>query len=135
MYANPDSSHRTIVSRSRESRVLQQLYFYMTVVGVMIQDTETTTEEWFGLSQTDAVALCTASETSTLGGTTRSYLGGALLEHQTVGGGWIRCPNCWGTKVTSSIDRMGDTNLYHVQRTTTVYSVRSTGVDTKLTLE
>ena len=111
------------------------LYFFMTVVGVIIQDTSTTTEEWFGLSYSDAAALNIASETSTLNGTTRQYLGSALLQHQTIGGGYCRSPACWGTKITTSINRMGDTNLYHVIRQTTTYTVRSAGSNVTLTLE
>lgn len=135
MYATTTTGHRPHVSESKDTKVLQMLYFFTTVVGVIIQDTSTTTEEWFGLSYSDANSLNIASETSTLNGTTRQYLGSALLEHQTIGGGYCRSPACWGTKVTTSIQRMGDTNLYHVTRQTTTYTVKSSGQNTQLTLE
>lgn len=135
MYATTTSGHQTNVTKNKDSKVLQLLYFFVTIVGVIIQDTETTTEEWFGLSYSDANSLCVSSETSTLNGTTRSYLGNAKLLHNTLGGGWCMSPSCWGTKVTTSINRMSDTNLYHVVRTTTVYTVRGSGQNVILELE
>lgn len=135
MYATTTTGHRSNVTKSKETKVLQQLYSLGTLMGVILQDTVTTTEEWFGLTQTDAETQCTASETSTLNGTTRNYLGSAKLSVNGTGGAWCRMPNCWGERVTSQMNRMSDTNLYHVTRTTTTLSVRSSGTDITLTLE
>lgn len=135
MYATTTTGHRTNVTKSKETKVVQQLYSLGTLMGVILQDTETTTEEWFGLNQSDAINQCTASETSTLNGTTRNYLGSAMLAVNGLGGAWCRMPNCWGTRVTSQMNRMGDTNLYHVTRTTTTLTVRSSGTNVTLTLE
>lgn len=135
MFATITSGHRQNVTESKESKVIQMLYFFTSVVGVIIQDITTTTEEWFGLSHTDASQLCISSETSTLNGTERAYLGSALLSYNVLGGGWCRSPSCWGVKVVTSINRMGETNCYHVTRTTTTYSVRGAGENTSLTLE
>lgn len=133
MYATTTSGHRTYTSGNKESKVLQQLIIWNNVAGAIIQDTSTTVEEWFGLNQSDALATATASEQSTLNGTTRSYLGSAVLTSS--GGAWIRVPACWGTKVTSTYQRMGDTNCYQVTKTTTVYTVRGYGNGTTFTLE
>jgi len=79
MYASIADGHRSTVTKSKESKVIQILYGWTSAIGVIIQDTDTTTEEWFGLSQSDAESLCVASESSTLGGATRQYLGSARL--------------------------------------------------------
>lgn len=137
MYANTTNGHRPHVSKNKQTKVIQQLYFQATgaLVGLIIQDEETTTEEWYGLSYSDANSVCTASETSVLNGVTRQYLGGATLSYNVLLGGWTRVPSCWGTKVTSTLQRMGNTNLYQVTKTTTVYTVRNAGENTSLTLE
>lgn len=84
MYATTTTGHREHVSKSSSTKVLQMLYgFGGTVIGVIIQDSTTVTEEWFGLTYNDANSLCVSSETSTLNGTTRQYLGSALLQYTT----------------------------------------------------
>lgn len=78
-----------------------------------------------------------ASETSTLNGVTRNYLGGATLTQNAPQGSpsaWCWSAGCWGTKVTTSLNRIGDTNLYHVTKTTVVYTVSGSG-NTTLTLD
>lgn len=97
------------------------------VAGVVVQDTVVTTEEWNGLSYADALGLQESSESSTLNGTTRQYLGGCMLTQTGIGAAWLRVPNCWGETVTTTFDRMGDTNLYRVTKTTTQYTVRGEG--------
>lgn len=80
------------------------------------------------MSYSDADSVCVASESSTLNGTTRAFLGGAKI---TVADGgvsqWATIEGCWGTRVTSQLSRMGDTNCYMVTRTTTVLSVTNNG--------
>lgn len=96
--------------------------------GVISQKTETTEETWQGLSLSDALSLVVASVSSVKEGTTRDYLGGISVR---IGGGGIystaECDECWGTRVTSSMRRMGDTNLYEVQRTTEVMTAYGHG--------
>ena len=135
MYANTTTGHRPHVTGSKSSRVLQQLIVFNTVSGVIIQDQTQTTEEWFGLSYTDVQSIYEASETSVLNGVTRHYFGSAKLAQNTTPGAWCRTPSCWGTQITTSYDRMGDTNLYHVTKTTTEFTVRSSGGNVTLTLE
>jgi hypothetical protein len=86
-----------------------------------------------GLSYSDALSLYESSETSTLNGVTRQWLGVAKLT--SLGGAFVRVVGCWGVKVVSSYQRMGDTNLYQVTRTTTTYTVRAAGDGMTLTLE
>lgn len=88
----------------------------------------TTTETWLGLSYTDAESVCVASESSTLNGVTRSYLGSAKITVSTGGVSvWNTIDGCWGTKVTSQLSRMGDNNCYQVTRTTTEMTVTNAG--------
>lgn len=92
------------------------------------QLTTTTTETWTGLLKDDAIELCKASTSSTKDGVERPYLGGVKI---TVGGSgaytWATIEECWGTQVTSSIQRIGDTNLYDVTTTTTEMTVTASG--------
>lgn len=79
MYATTTTGHREHITGNKSSRVLQQLIVFNTVSGVIIQDQTQTVEEWNGLSYNDALSLYEASETSTLNGVTRPYLGSAKL--------------------------------------------------------
>lgn len=80
------------------------------------------------MSYTDASGVCVASESSTLSGTTRNYLGGAKITVSTTGAtSWATIEGCWGTRITSQLQRMGDTNLYHVVKTTEVLNVDNNG--------
>ena len=135
MYANTTNGHRTNVSKSVDTKVVQQLIVWGNIDGTITQKAETTVEEWFGLSYTDANNLIEASETSTLNGVTRNYLGGATLtqNHGFPVAAYCWATGCWGKKITTTINRMGDTNLYHVQKTTTEYTVYGSG-DNTLTL-
>ena len=127
MYATTTTGHREHVSKSADTRVLQAMSINSNYCR-LIQMTTTTTETWVGLSYTDANALCVASETSTLNGYTRSYLGGAKISVSGTGvTTWATIEGCWGTKVVTQIQRMGDTNLYQVSRTTTEYTVTNNG--------
>lgn len=132
MYANTTNGHRPHVSSSVDTKVVQQLIVWGNIDGTITQKAETTVEEWYGLSYADAYNLQEASETSTLNGQTRNYLGGATLT-QNQGfpvAAYCWATGCWGTKITTSLNRMGDTNLYHVQKTTVVYTVYGSGNNT-----
>ena len=132
MYANTTNGHRPNVSKSVDTKVVQQLIVWGNIDGTITQKAETTVEEWYGLSYTDANNLIEASETSTLNGVTRNYLGGATLT-QNAGypvSAYCWATGCWGKKITTAINRMGDTNLYHVQKTTTEYTVYGSGNNT-----
>ena len=135
MYANTTNGHRPHVSSSVDTKVVQQLIVWGNIDGTITQKAETTVEEWYGLSYTDANNLMEASETSTLNGVTRNYLGGATLAqaHGYPVAAYCWATGCWGTKVTTTLNRMGDTNLYHVTKTTVDYTVYGSG-DTVLTL-
>ena len=127
MYATTTTGHREHVTVSKDRRVVQAIAINSTFAR-LIQTTTTTTETWTGLDYADALSCCTASETSVLSGVTRQYLGSAKI---TVGSGtasqWATINDCWGTKVTSQMSRMGDTNCYAVTRTTTELSVTNNG--------
>lgn len=127
MYASTSTGHRPHVTVAREKKVIQSMNINNEYCR-LIQTSETTTETWVGLSYSDADSVCVASETSTLYGTTRQYLGGAKI---TVASGgvsiWATIEGCWGTRVTSQLSRMGDTNLYAVTKTTTVMTVTNAG--------
>lgn len=127
MYANLTNSHRDTVRKSSDTRVIKRIQISSSS-GVIVQRTTTTEETWTGLSKTDALALCTSSETSVLGGETRDYLGAAKLTVSTSGiSMWATEENCWGTKISSNIQRMNDTNLYQVSRTTVEMEVYNSG--------
>lgn len=136
MYATTTTGHKEHVSQNVDTKVVQQLIVWGNIVGAITQTAQTTVEEWNGLSYADASGLQESSETSTLNGTTRQYLGGAtLVQNVQPGMPAASCwaTGCWGTKITTSLNRMGDTNLYHVQKTTIVYTVTGSG-NTTLTL-
>ena len=127
MYATTTTGHREHVSVNKDTRVLQAMSIGNTFCR-LIQSNVTTTETWVGLKYSDAESVCTASETSTLNGTTRNYLGSARI---TVASGgvstWATIDGCWGTKITSQMQRMGDTNCYQVTKTTQVLTVSNNG--------
>lgn len=127
MYATTSTGHREHVTVSKESRVLQAMNINSTYCR-LIQTSTTTTETWVGLSYTDANTVCTASESSVLDGTTRAYLGGAKITVSASGSTiWATIEGCWGTKVTSQLSRMGDTNCYQVTKTTQELAVTNNG--------
>lgn len=78
MYATTTTGHREHVTVSKDVKVLQAMRVNSTYCR-LIQTNVTTTEIWLGLSYEDAESVCTASETSTLDGSTRNYLGGAKI--------------------------------------------------------
>lgn len=127
MYATTTTGHREHVTVNKDTRVIQSMSINSTWCR-LVQTTTTTTETWTGLSYTDASGVCTASESSVLNGTTRAYLGAARI---TVASGgvsqWATIEGCWGTKVSSQLSRMGDTNLYQVTRTTQEMTVTNDG--------
>lgn len=132
MFATTSSGHREHVQVSKESRTLQTLAMG-SKVAKLTQSTVTTTEVWLGLSYADAQTVCTASESSTLSGVTRSYLGTAKLTMQYgTSTYWVINEGCWGTKVTSQLSRMGDTNCYQVTRTTQESTVQGYGGELEL---
>lgn len=127
MYATTTTGHRPHVTVQKNSKVLQAMNINSNYCR-LIQTSTTTTEEWFGLNYTDASTVCVASETSTLNGTTRNYLGSAKITVSTGGATtWATIEGCWGTRITSQLQRMGDTNLYHVVKTTEVLNVTNNG--------
>lgn len=118
MYANTTTGHREHVTVAKDIRVLQAMNINSNYCR-LIQSTETTTETWIGLNYTDAYNVCTASETSTLGAVTRPYLGSARISVSgATATSWATIDGCWGTKISSQLSRMGDTNAYTVIRTT-----------------
>ena len=133
MYATIVTGHRVHTQGQKDSRALFQMTLG-SLKGTLVQDSETTIEEYIGLQWADVGTVYNASETSVLNGNSRNYLGNARL---TLGNGSVTNYNtavaCWGTKITSQFSRIGDTNLYRVVKTTTVYSVRKCG-DGTLTL-
>ena len=127
MYATTTTGHREHVTVNKTTRVLQAMSINNNYCR-LVQTTTTTTEEWRGLNYTDAQSVCVASETSTLNGVTRSYLGSAKISvTATASTSWATIDGCWGTKVTSQLSRMGDTNCYQVTKTTEQMSVTNYG--------
>ena len=134
MYATTTTGHKPHVSGSIDTKVIQQLIVWGNIDGTITQTATTTVEEWNGLSYDDVQTIYEASETSTLNGQTRNYLGGAILTQAGVSpAAYCWATGCWGTKVTTSFNRMGETNLYHVTKTTVEYTVSGSGA-TVLTL-
>lgn len=127
MYATTTTGHREHVTVTKEKRVLQQMNINSNYCR-LIQTVTTTTEVWLGLKYSDASSVCVASESSTLGTTTRNYLGsarisvssGGVTNHTTVDG-------CWGIRIVSQLSRMGDTNCYQVTKTTQQLEVTNAG--------
>lgn len=114
--------HRDKVRVQKNQRVIRQ----MNLNGwqaVIIQNETVSEETWVGLSQTEAENYCVASESSTLNGVTRNYLGGCTVSNTTPFLASVIATSCWGTRVQSQMQRMGDTNLYQVTKTTTDYDV------------
>ena len=127
MYATTTTGHREHVTVSKDVKVLQAMRVNSTYCR-LIQTNVTTTEIWLGLSYEDAESVCTASETSTLDGSTRNYLGGAKISVSDGGvTQWTTIEGCWGTKITSQMSRMGDNNCYQVTKTTQVLNVTNNG--------
>lgn len=127
MYATTTNGHREHVSVNKDTKVLQAMSINSTYCR-LIQATTTTTETWVGLNYSDASSVCTASETSTLNGSTRNYLGGAKITVSSGGTSqWATIEGCWGTKITSQLQRMGDTNCYMVTKTTQEMTVTNNG--------
>lgn len=96
-YANTTTGHRDCVRKSSESRLIRT----MNLNGwqaVLWQSEDRTEEEWRGLSKSDAESLCVSSESSSLGGKTRPYLGGASTSSGLAS---LWAYSCWGTKVSS----------------------------------
>lgn len=127
MYATTTTGHREHVTVNKSTKVLQGLNLVNTYCR-LIQTTSTTTEEWRGLNYADAMSVCTSSETSTLNGVTRPYLGSAKLSVSSGGQSrWATIDGCWGTRISSQLSRMSDTNCYEVKKTTEVMTVTNYG--------
>ena len=132
MYATTSSGHREHVQVQKDSRTLQTLAMG-SKIAKLTQSIVTTTEVWLGLSYADAQTVCIASESSTLNGVTRSYLGTAKFSLQYgTSTYWAINEGCWGTKITSQLSRMGDTNCYQVTKTTQELSVQNYGGELEL---
>lgn len=134
MYGTKENTHRQNVSVSSDTKTLK-IFAIGSAQGCINQTTVTTLETWAGLSYSDASSLIESSETSVLNGITRQYLGGVRL---TIGGGgvtaWAEVDQCWGTRITTSIQRMSDTNLYSVQKQTQVMTISTGGTGTPVYL-
>lgn len=130
MNATIDQTHREHVSVSKDTRVLQ-MQIGDDIQTCLTQDTTTTTETWTGLTYADASSLLTSWQNSTLNGVTRNYLGGARVSY-TIGLStyWNTVDSCWGSEGNTSINRINDTHLYSVQRTTNEHVVHLGGQGT-----
>ena len=127
MFATTTTGHREHVAVTKDIKVLQSMNINNEYCR-LIQTTTITTETWVGLNYADASSVCVASETSTLGTTTRNYLGGARISVSAGGTTiWATIEGCWGTKISSQLSRMGDTNAYQVTKTTQVFNVTNNG--------
>ncbi len=127
-FATKTTGHVERLRKATDRRTLKA----DAVLGVYVQVIQkgvVTTEEWRGLSRTDADSLDVNTDASTLGGVVRAWLGGVRV---TVASGnassWFTVFACWGTEVRTEIARVGDTDLFDVFRRTTVYSVEVPGV-------
>lgn len=101
MYATTTSGHREHVTVSKSTKVLQAMAINNNFCR-LVQTITSTTEEWFGLSYADALSVCVASESSTLNGTTRSYLGSAKISVSSGSASqWAIIDGCWGTRISS----------------------------------
>lgn len=132
MYATKTTGYIPNVSKTKDTKIVANLTYWGNTWGNILQDTTVTIDRWIGLSYSDAQSLLVSTEESTLNGVTRPFLGDARLISE--GGAYVTAIGCWGLKVTSAIQKMGDTNLYEVTRTTTDLSVRGTGSGLTLTL-
>lgn len=132
MYATTTTGYIPNVSKTKDTKIVADLTYWGNTWGHILQDTTVTVDRWVGLSYSDAVSLLISTEESTLGGVTRQHLGDARLTSE--GGAYVTAIGCWGVKVTSTIQKMGDTNLYEVSRTTTDLTVRGTGTGLTMTL-
>ena len=124
-YGTNTAVEPVVVSVSKDKRVFQESW-----IGggrfVLIQATVTTVEHYEGVSLAVANDLCVSSESSTLNGDTRPYLGSATVAAQGVGAASMDATSCWGTRVTSSLRRMGLSSMYEVDVTTEVMDVSTT---------
>ena len=129
MYATTSTGFRPDVRKSADYRVLKVMKSPQGTVAAVLKQVEKRTEStWTGLRYEDADALCQAYESSTLGQTRRDHLGAAQVTFTfATGSGWFVVEDCWGSKVTTSIARIGDTNLYSVSRVTTDLSLEASG--------
>lgn len=132
MYATTTTGYIPHVSKTKDTKIVANLTYWGNTWGNILQDTTVTIDRWVGLSYSDAQSLLVSTEESTLNGVTRPFLGDARLISE--GGAYVTAIGCWGLKVTSAIQKMGDTNLYEVTRTTTEFSVRGTGTGLTMTL-
>lgn len=132
MYATTTTGYMPNVSKTKDTKIVADLTYWGNTWGHIVQDTTVTIDKWVGLSYSDALSLLTSTEESTLNGVTRPFLGDARLISE--GGAYVTAIGCWGLNVTSAIQKMGDTNLYEVTRTTTDFSVRGTASDLRLIL-
>lgn len=132
MYATTTTGYIPHINKTKDTKIVADLSYWGSTWGHILQDTTTTVDRYVGLSYSDALSLLTSTEESTLGGVTRQHLGDARLTSE--GGAYVTAIGCWGLKVTSAIQKMGDTNLYEVTRTTTELSVRGTGTGLTMTL-
>lgn len=120
---------------SKEHATLKSEVINGTFVNVF-QTADVSTTVYRGLSRSDAESVCTRSYSSTLGGTTRTYLGGIKVTVANGGAStWFSVFGCWGTEVTSRMAQDGDSHLFNVTVTTKVLNVTvpsATGVTTQL---
>lgn len=128
-YGTNTTAQPVTVSRSSNKHTVRAMWISGQYFAIQ-QDVTTTIQRYEGIGYDDAVALCVSSETSTLNGTTRNYLGGARAENASHS--WMYADACWGTRVSASMNAMSP-NMYEVTVQTDVMTV-SVGAGLTLTL-
>lgn len=123
--ANP-----VLVSQSSETHIVRATWLNGQYFALS-QTVTTTVQKYEGIGLADAQALCVSTESSTLGGVTRNYLGGAEL--RSSGGAWMYADACWGTQTSATMNAMSP-NMYEVTVTTQTMTVSKTDQSLTLTL-
>lgn len=123
-FATKTTGHVEHVRKACDRRTIKDGYLLGTYFNV-VQYAETETEEWRGLSLADAQSLFANTEDAD----GKGYLGSVRIEvGKAAARAWIVVPGCRGTAVRTEIARVGDTDLFDVFRSTTVYTVDVLGV-------
>lgn len=122
MYATTSTGYLGTTSANTSARMLGQLIVWSSLVGSVYQKQQTSVEEWNGLSY--AVASSMLAQASDNLGTVRLQGDSGVPGIQ---GPYVRLTGAYGTKVDVAINQEGNTNLYHVQKTTNSYTVWKEG--------
>lgn len=119
MYSTNEKAHREKVQVGKSCKVVLKIK-YGDRSGSLVQTTTTTTESWVGLSKDNAETLTITTEDLRSVGIRFDDSTGHPVK-------WAAQDNLEGTTVQSVMQRMGDTNLYQVTRTTTVLETTAKG--------